>query len=83
MAQEVAASHNWPMAVGRQMVPGGSDAAPFSLSGISATWLSAYDHSRFGPNFHTRYDTCEHVRPESLSVMLQLVIEMIQRIDKG
>jgi hypothetical protein len=82
MAQEVAASHNWPIAVRRMLPPFGSDAAPFSLSGIPATWLSAKDSSRFDPTYHTRHDTYEHVRPESLSAMLQLVIDMIQRIDK-
>ena len=30
---------------------------------------------------HTRQNTIEHVRPESLSVMLQLVLDMLQALD--
>jgi len=82
MAQESAASHNWPIAARQAPPPSASDASPFSLSGIPATWLSFYDHSKVSPYEHTRHDTYEHISPESLSVMLQLVIDMIQRIDK-
>jgi len=81
MAQEVAASQNWAIPVSQLAVPYGTDAAPFSLSGISAVYLGVPPH--LYPNYHTRHDTYEHVRPESLSAILQLVIEMIQRIDKS
>jgi aminopeptidase YwaD len=83
IAQDVAASHGWRIAV-KQMEPlFATDATPFSLNGIHATCLYCADSSTWDPTYHTRYDTSEHIRPESLSVMLQLVVEMIQRIDKG
>jgi len=83
MAQEVATSHNWPIAVRQMPPPFATDATPFSLSGIPATCLSSFDASRLDPTYHTRYETYEHVRPESLSVMLQVVIDMIKQIDKS
>jgi len=83
LAQEAAASRNWPIVARQCPPPFATDATSFSLNGISATCLSSYDLSRFDPTYHTRYDTYEHIRPESLSVMLQLVIDMIRRIDNA
>ena len=81
MAQDVAASHNWPIAT--RMIPiGGTDAAAFSVKGIPAVCLHCQDTSRAVPNYHTRNDTYEHIRPESLAVSLQLVIDMLKQIDK-
>lgn len=82
MAQDVAASHGWPIA--KKAVPfGATDASAFSLKGVPATCLLCQDFSRLVPNYHTREDTPEHVRPEALSVTLQMVLEMIQRIDNA
>jgi Zn-dependent M28 family amino/carboxypeptidase len=83
MAQEVATSHGWPIFVGQMPVLLTTDADSFSLNGVSAVCLTSCDHSKLDPTYHTRYDTYEHVRPESLTVMLQLVIDMIQRIDRS
>ena len=83
MAREVAGSHDLPITVSQLPPPFGTDAAPFSLSGIPTTGLAFAELSRWDPTYHTRYDTYEHVRPEALSVALQLVIDMIQRIDKS
>jgi hypothetical protein len=33
------------------------------------------------PNYHTRRDTLEHVRPASLGVMLEMVLAMTRRLD--
>jgi len=83
MAQEVAASHNWPTSVKVSVNPGGSsDAARFSLSGIPAVWFGFRESSKWDRAYHTRYDTYDSIRPEGLSAALQLVIDMIQRIDK-
>jgi Zn-dependent M28 family amino/carboxypeptidase len=80
MAQDAASSHNWHIAT--RMIPlGGTDASPFSLKGIPAVCLHCQDTTRAVPNYHTRNDTYEHIRPESLSVSLQLVIDMLKRID--
>ena len=80
MAQDAAASRNWH--IFNRMIPlGGTDASPFSLKGIPAVCLHCQDTSRAVPNYHTRNDTCEHIRPESLSVSLQLVLDMLQQID--
>ena len=82
LAQEVAAIHSWPIAA--KAIPiGATDASAFSLRGISSICLLCQDISRLVPNYHTRNDTYEHIRPESLSVSLQLVIDMIERIDRN
>ncbi len=81
MAQDAAASHNWHIFT--RMIPlGGTDASPFSLKGVPAICLHCQDTTRAVPNYHTRNDTYEHIRPESLSVSLQLVLDMLKRIDK-
>ena len=65
------------------MVPGGAtDAAAFTLAGVPSTCILCQDTSKLVPHYHTRLDTAEKVRPESLSVTLQLIIDMIQRIDE-
>ena len=80
MAQDVAASRNWPIAT-RMLPIGGTDASAFSVKGIPAVCLHCQDTSRAVPNYHTRDDTYEHIRPESLAVALQLVIDMLKQID--
>lgn len=80
-AQEAAAERKWR--IKRATIPlGASDAAEFSNAGIPSVTLLCQDTTKLVPNYHTRHDTIEHVRPESLAVTLQLVIDMIQRIDK-
>jgi len=82
MAQKVTAGHNWP--IRSKPIPlGATDASAFSKKGIPAICLLSQDTTRLVPNYHTREDTLEHVRPEALSVSLQMVIEMIQRIDNA
>ena len=81
-AQEVAASNGWPIKTAP--IPlGGSDAAAFSREGgVPSTCILCQDVSRLVPNYHTRHDTIDYIRPESLSFALQMVIEMVERIDK-
>jgi len=82
MARDVAEHHNWPIAV--KSIPvegGGTDAAAFTVKGIPSICLLCMDTSKAVPNYHTRHDTYEYIRPESLSVSLQLIIDMIERID--
>ncbi len=82
MARKIAAGHGWSIKL-KPIPLGGTDAAAFSKKGIRATCLLSQDTTRLVPNYHTREDTPEHVRPEALSVTLQMVIEMIQRIDNA
>lgn len=80
LATAVASQHGWPMR--EHTIPlGATDATPFSLAGVPALCLLCQDASRLVPNYHTRLDTIEYVRPQSLVVMLQLVLDMMQRID--
>jgi hypothetical protein len=82
LAQAVAASHGWP--IRKRWIPlGGTDASAFSLKAIPAVCLHCQDTSRLVSNYHTRHDTLEHIRPQSLGISLQMVIDMIERLDTG
>ena len=82
LAGEVANGHGWRMQ--ERMIPlGATDAAAFSLAGVPSVCLLCQDISRLAPNYHTRLDTIEYVRPESMVVALQIVLDMIERIDAG
>ncbi len=80
LARDIAATHHWPIGT-RVIAVGATDAAAFSLEGVPSVCLVCADTSRLTPNYHTRLDTIDYVRPESLGVMLQLVFDMIERID--
>jgi acetylornithine deacetylase/succinyl-diaminopimelate desuccinylase-like protein len=82
LAERVATRRGWKLR--RGLVPfGGTDAAAFARAGVSSVSLLCQDISRLAPNYHTRLDTLERVRPDSLTVMLQLVLDMIEEIDAG
>lgn len=80
LAAEIAAEHGWPFSE-HTLALGATDATPFSLAGVPSVSMHCQDVTRLVPNYHTRRDTLEHVRPASLGVMLEMVLEMIQRID--
>ena len=82
LAERVAARRGWRLR--RGVIPfGGTDAAAFARAGISSVSLLCQDISRLAPNYHTRLDTLERIRPDSLAVMLQMVLDMIEEIDAG
>jgi len=60
---------------------GATDASAFCQAGIPAVSLILTDNTTLVPYYHTRLDTMECVRPESLTVCLQTVIDMIRKID--
>jgi hypothetical protein len=81
LAKDVAAKHGWPMRT--SMIPiGGSDAAEFSRRGFKGVCILCQDTTKLDPNYHTRTDIPENVRPEALAVCLQLVIDMVEELDK-
>jgi aminopeptidase-like protein len=61
---------------------GATDASAFGAEGLSSLCIIAQDTTRLVPNYHTRLDVIDHVRPESLAIIMQLVLDMIERIDK-
>jgi len=82
LAERIATRRGWKLR--RGLIPfGGTDAAAFARAGVSSVTLLCQDIHRLAPNYHTRLDTLERVRPESLTVMLQLVLDMIAEIDAG
>jgi Zn-dependent M28 family amino/carboxypeptidase len=60
---------------------GGSDAAEFGKAGIlTATTISAQDQTPKS-NYHTYMDTLEHVDPEALRLMTEVVKVLVAKID--
>jgi len=60
---------------------GATDASAFSVAGIPATCIICQDTSRLVPNYHTRLDTIERVRPTSLAVCLQAAWDVLEAMD--
>jgi hypothetical protein len=82
LARSIAEQRGWVFHEG--VIPfGATDASAFRDSGIETVALLCQDTTRLVPNYHTRLDTLERVRPESLSVMLGLVSEMILHLDRA
>jgi hypothetical protein len=82
LARERAAARG--RTIHQHLIPlGATDATAFAQAGVRTVALLCQDATRLVPNYHTRLDTLEHVRPESLSVMLQLVLDIIEEIDRG
>ncbi|HEY8517422.1 MAG TPA: M28 family peptidase [Candidatus Binatia bacterium] len=82
LARERAAARGYTCQ--QHMIPlGASDGTAFAHAGVPSVTLLCQDATRLVPNYHTRLDTLDWVRPESLQVMLQLVLDMIEQIDRG
>lgn len=82
LAKDAAARRGWPMR--EHVIPlGATDASAFSLAGVPSVALLCQDATRLVPNYHTRLDTLEHVRPQSLEVMLQVVLDVVEAIDRA
>lgn len=80
LAQDAAKKNGFDINPG--VVPvGASDASAFAQAGIPCVSMILCDSKRLAPNYHTRYDTIENVRPQSLTVALQTVIDMLRSID--
>jgi len=80
LAQNVASEIGFNMKAG--LVPvGATDASAFSLAGIPSFCICCQDISKLVPNYHTRLDTIEFIRPESMVVSLQVVIDMLKKLD--
>lgn len=60
---------------------GSTDASAFALAGIPSVSMSLWDTTRLVPHYHTRYDTIDRIRPHSLTVALQTVVDMLRKID--
>lgn len=82
LAREAARDNGYSMKV-TVMPVGATDGSAFARAGIPSVSICCQDTSRLVPNYHTRLDTVDNVRPESLAVTLQLVIDMLKKIDGG
>jgi hypothetical protein len=80
LAKAVAADQGQPMKQG--IIPfGATDASAFGHAGVPTVALLCQDIARLPPNYHTRLDTLDRVRPQSLAVMAGVVAEMVRRLD--
>lgn len=78
-AQAKALGHD----IARVVIPfGATDAAAFAHSGLRTVSLLAQDTQHLAPNYHTRRDTPDKVRPEALRIMRDLVVGMVRSLDE-
>ena len=80
LARQAAGDNGFEIEV-RVLPLGATDASAFALAGIPSVSMCLWDTKRLVPHYHTRHDTIEHIRPQSLTVALQTVIDMLRRID--
>lgn len=72
------------LSIRRGMIPlGATDATAFTRNGVPSVPLLAQRTDKLTPNYHTRHDTLAHVRPQSLTYVLQVVKDMLTELDKG
>jgi len=74
-------------ALGHEIAPvvipfGATDAAAFAQAGVRTVSLLAQDTAHLAPNYHTRRDTPDKVRPEALQTMRDLVVGMVRQLDE-
>ena len=62
---------------------GATDASAFALAGIPAVSICLSETKRLVPHYHTRLDTIDNIKPHSLAVALQSMIEMLRLIDEA
>ncbi len=80
LARSVAHDLGHPIASG--MIPfGATDASAFAAGGLRTVALLCQDIRRLPDNYHTRRDTLDRVRPQSLQVMADVVGAMVRRLD--
>jgi hypothetical protein len=82
LACEVGALRGWEVKPADILV-GGTDAAAFSRIGVPAFTLVAMDCRSLVDNYHTRLDTLDRVRPEALSRALQIVLDVLESLDRS
>jgi len=61
---------------------GATDGSAFALAGIPSVSMFMQDMSKMAPNYHTRQDTVENIRPQSITIALQTVIDMVRHLDQ-
>lgn len=76
-------AHQLGYPIRRGVLPlGATDASAFARQGVPSVSITLWDTTRLVPHYHTRLDTEERIKPESLGVALDLVLEMIKEIDE-
>lgn len=79
LAEAVAAALGHPMH--RAAIPlGATDASAFAQAGLRTVSLLCQDTRSLAPNYHTRLDTLERVRPTSLVVMRDVVLGVVRGV---
>jgi Peptidase family M28 len=61
---------------------GATDGSAFAQAGINTVSMFMLDMSRMPPNYHTRHDTIDYIKPRCLAVALQTVMDMVRLLDQ-
>jgi len=62
---------------------GGTDAAAFTRAGIPSVAIVGQAVDRLPPEYHTRLDTPDRVRPEALEATLAIVLGILRRLEEA
>jgi hypothetical protein len=81
-AREAAAKRRLPVHK-LVMIMGATDATAFARGGIPAISLVLAEMSILPMAYHTRWDTPDRVRPESLQAALEVTADIIERVDRA
>ena len=80
LAAQVAGGLGLPLR--RVAIPlGVTDATAFAQAGVRTLALLAQDTRTLVPNYHTRLDTLDRVRPEALAAMRDVVVGVVRALD--
>ncbi len=61
---------------------GATDGSAFGLKGIDATSVVAFPMEKLHPTYHTRRDTPEHIEPEMLEKMRDVLVRLAREADE-
>lgn len=80
LAGDVAGALGLP--IRRVAIPlGVTDATAFAQAGVRTVALLAQDTRTLVPNYHTRLDTLDRVRPEALAAVRDVVVGVVRAVD--
>jgi len=82
VARKAAQNAGFELEVGNLPL-GATDASAFALEGMPSVSLCLSETKRLVPHYHTRLDTIDNIKPHSLAVALQSMIEMLRLIDEA
>jgi hypothetical protein len=67
----------------QDLMLGATDATSFALAGLPAICLIGLDAERLDPTYHTRRDNLEHLDPEGMEAVVEVLVAYLRKRDGG